>query len=133
MSMDQILSKAIEIGELLRETDQVKRLMVANMAFEADLDLRDKVGNFEMQRQKLMQMEKDSAKPEEMETQNAAIMSIYEEIMANPIMTEMTDANNEVQELMNHIVRTISSCIVNASDDCGGSCGGSCGSCSGCN
>lgn len=132
MSMDQILSKAIEIGELLRETDQVKRLMVANMAFEADLDLRDKVGNFEMQRQKLMQMEKDGAKPEEMETQNAAIMSIYEEIMANPVMADMTDANNEVQELMNHIVHTISSCIVNASDDCS-SCGGSCSGCSGCN
>ena len=128
MSMDLILSKAVEIGELMRETEQVKRLMAANEAFEADLALRDKVGDFEMQRQKLVQMEKDGAKREEMEDQNAKIMSIYEEIMASPVMSDMTDANNEVQEVMNYIIRTISSCFMGASDSCGGDCSG----CSGC-
>ncbi|MBR2742760.1 MAG: YlbF family regulator [Clostridia bacterium] len=128
MSMDLILSKAVEIGELMRETEQVKRLMAANEAFEADLALRDKVGDFEMQRQKLVQMEKDGAKREEMEDQNAKIMSIYEEIMASPVMSDMTDANNEVQEVMNYIIRTISSCFMGVSDGCGGDCSG----CSGC-
>ncbi len=128
MSMDLILSKAVEIGELMRETEQVKRLLAANEAFEADEALRDKVGSFEMQRQKLVQMEKDGAKREEMEDQNAKIMSIYEEIMASPVMSDMTDANNEVQEVMNYIIRTISSCFMGVSDGCGGDCSG----CSGC-
>ncbi|MBQ3379273.1 MAG: YlbF family regulator [Clostridia bacterium] len=128
MSMDLILSKAVEIGELMRETEQVKRLLAANEAFEADEALRDKVGNFEMQRQKLVQMQNDGASNEEMETQNSQIMSIYEEIMASPIMSDMTDANNEVQQIMNYIIRTISSCFAGSSDECGGDCSG----CAGC-
>jgi len=130
MSMDQILSKAIEIGELMRETDQVKKLMAANAAFGASPELQEKVANFEELRQKLMQMEKDGASQEEMEAQNNVIMSVYEEIMSNPVMVDMTDANNDVQDLMNYIVRTISSCIAEANDD---GCSGNCGGCSGCN
>ncbi|MBQ1334263.1 MAG: YlbF family regulator [Clostridia bacterium] len=128
MSMDLILSKAVEIGELMRETEQVKRLLAANEAFEADEALRDKVGSFEMQRQKLVQMQNDGAANEEMEAQNSQIMSIYEEIMANPVMVDMTDANNEVQQIMNYIVRTISSCFAGQSDGCSGDCSG-CGGC----
>ena len=130
MSMDKIMSKAVEIGELLRETDACKRLLLSNVAFEADLELKDDIAKFEESRTKLMQMEQSGATQEEMEAQNTVVMDNYEKIMANPVMIEVTDAKQGVDEIITQVVRAIGSCIIESADN---GCGGECAGCSGCN
>jgi cell fate (sporulation/competence/biofilm development) regulator YlbF (YheA/YmcA/DUF963 family) len=128
--MDQVMSKAVEIGELVRETDECKRLLLSNQAFEADLELKKDIGIFEESRSKLMQLEQSGAAPEDMEKANDEVMKNYEKIMVNPTMVEVTDAKQGMDEIITNIVKVIGSCIIGPSE--GGCDEGSCAGCSGC-
>lgn len=131
-TMDQIMSKAVEIGELIRETDECKRLLICNEAFEADLELKNDIAIFEESRAKLMALEQSGSAQEEIQKANDEVMKNYEKIMVSPTMVEVTDAKQGVDQIITKIVQVIGSCIISASEQ-GGCNAGGCEGCSGCN
>lgn len=130
--MDQVISKAVEIGELVRETPECKRLLLSNQAFEADLELKKDIAIFEESRSKLMQLEQSGASQDEIQTANDQVMKDYEKIMVSTTMVEVTDAKQGMDEIITKIVQVIGSCIINTAEG-GCSSEGGCSGCSGCN
>ncbi len=125
MSMDAILLKAIELGDLIGETEEAQRFRAANAAFESDPDLQELMNKFDEARKTLAQMEQGGDKTAS-QNQNNVVMGLYETIMKHDIMTEMTEANKAVQNIMNQVMGTINACIS------GSGCTGDCSGCSGC-
>ena len=133
-----VIEKARELGKLIQETEEYQKLMELEAKNEADTELTDMIGQFQMKRLKLnklmQQEEKDDAAIHEADQD---LKEMYEAIMSNENMMAYSQCQHDMEYLMTR-VNFILTCAANGEDpmtcpsepDHG--CGGNCSGCSGC-
>ena len=104
----EIFELAAALGKKLKEDARIKRLDAAREAYEAD----EKIVNLSMEyavQQQALQTEAVKEERDEalIESLNARVEEIYNEIVSLPAYVELEAAQNEVNDLMSSVNNTI--------------------------
>ncbi len=117
------LADAIEADEVIVNYKAVKE------KFDTDETLGSKINEYQVQRMVFEKAAADENKDEELLNQiDARMKTLYEEIMANPVMVEMGEAENGINEMLNYLNSEIQSRIMPEQHSCSGDCS-ACGGC----
>ena len=126
----EIFELAAELGKKLKEDARIARLDAARAVYEADEKIMSLSMEYAVQQQALqqeaMKEERDDAL---IESLNARVEEIYNEIVAMPAYAELEAAQNEVTELMNSVNNTIHAQMMGEEPD---GCTHNCSTCGGC-
>lgn len=127
---EKLYSLLAELGEQLKESDEVKEYAAAREEYSADRGISEKVAEYNVQRmvydQKSSKDEKDTLLIEQIK---ARMDALYDEITSNPVMKRYIAAEDGVNRLFGEINRVLQGYVVPESEQ---GCGGDCGSCAGC-
>ena len=130
--MQEILAKANELGQLIKESDVAKTMLAAEQAVEADVELQKKIGAFNEKREMMMDlMQQGSEDQEKIAALNDEIRQLYDAIMANKNMTDYNSARQAFDDMSNK-VNGIITYYITGQNPAEGGCSGSCSSCGGC-
>ena len=133
-----ILEKARELADLLRQDERCLRLTAAKARNDVDSDLQEKIGAFNLKRIALDNaMHADHIDPERVKTLEGEMQTAYNEAMNNASMLEYADAKQEVDGLLSHINAMINAAVAGEPEpvfdlSAGGCGGGGCAGCHGC-
>ena len=124
-----ILEKAHELGKMVAECDEFKRLQVADAAQKEDEDAQVLLVAYNYKRSQLMQKaSKPDITKDEMLEIKIEIEAEYEKLKKNEKIMEYIDAAEKFNELMGKVNAAVSG-YVNPNQE---GCNGDCGSCGGC-
>ena len=127
---EKLYSLLAELGEQLKESDEVKEYAAAREEYSADRGISEKVAEYNVQR---MVYDQESSKDEKdtllIEQIKARMDALYDEITSNPVMKRYIAAEDGVNRLFGEINRVRQGYVVPESEQ---GCGGDCGSCAGC-
>lgn len=127
---EKLYSLLAELGEQLKESDEVKEYAAARQEYSADRGISEKVAEYNVQR---MVYDQESSKDEKdtllIEQIKARMDALYDEITSNPVMKRYIAAEDGVNRLFGEINRVLQGYVVPESEQ---GCGGDCGSCAGC-
>ena len=131
-----LIKQAREMGKLIQASEEYKRLDAAKKANDADSELQDTIGKFNLKRMELNnQLAKDEKDEDKLGTLNNELRDLYQKVMTNPNMSAYEEAKKAVDMIMNQI-NAILVMSVNGEDpetcDPAPSCTGSCSTCGGC-
>lgn len=130
--MQEILAKANELGQLIKESEVAKTMLAAEQAVEADVELQKKIGAFNEKREMMMDMmQQGSEDQEKIASLNDEIRQLYDAIMANKHMTDYNTARQAFDD-MSSKVNGIITYYITGQNPAEGGCSGSCSSCAGC-
>ncbi len=126
----EIFELAAELGKKLKEDARIKRLDAAREAYEAD----EKIVNLSMEyavQQQALQAEavKEDKDESLIESLNARVEEIYNEIVSLPAYVELEAAQNEVNDLMSSVNNTINAQMMGEEQS---GCTHNCATCGGC-
>lgn len=126
----EIFELAAELGKKLKEDARIKRLDAAREAYEAD----EKIVNLSMEyavQQQALQTEavKEDKDESLIESLNARVEEIYNEIVSLPTYVELEAAQNEVNDLMSSVNNTINAQMMGEEQS---GCTHNCATCGGC-
>ena len=125
-----ILEKAAELGAMIRETEEKKRLDKATEAYEADEDMKAMIEKYSDYSRKTRDEFKDGKMTEAVYALcQQQIADMYNMIMQRPTMVEYAAAKKEFDDLMQGVYGEITYQITGSrpcSHDCG-SCSAKCG------
>ena len=126
----EIFELAAELGKKLKEDARIARLDAARAAYEADEKIMSLSMEYAVQQQALqqeaMKEERDDAL---IESLNARVEEIYNEIVTLPAYVELEAAQNEVTALMGSVNDTINAQMMGEEP---GNCTHNCATCGGC-
>ncbi len=126
----EIFELATELGKKLKEDARIVRLDLARVAYEADEKVINLSMEYAVQQQALqgeaVKEEKDEAL---IESLNARVEELYQEIVALPVYLELEAAQKEVAELMNSVNNTINAQMMGEEPN---GCTHNCSTCGGC-
>lgn len=127
---EKLYSLLAELGEQLKESDEVKEYAAAREEYSADRGISEKVAEYNVQR---MVCDQESSKDEKdtllIEQIKARMDALYDEITSNPVMKRYIAAEDGVNRLFGEINHVLQGYVVPESEQ---GCGGDCGSCAGC-
>ena len=127
---EKLYSLLAELGEQLKESDEVKEYAAAREEYSADRGISEKVAEYNVQR---MVYDQESSKDEKdtllIEQIKARMDALYDEITSNPVMKRYIAAEDGVNRLFGEINRVLQGYVVPEREQ---GCGGDCGSCAGC-
>ena len=126
----EIFELAAALGKKLKEDARIKRLDAAREAYEAD----EKIVNLSMEyavQQQALQTEavKEDKDESLIESLNARVEEIYNEIVSLPAYVELEAAQNEVNDLMSSVNNTINAQMMGEEQS---GCTHNCATCGGC-
>jgi len=136
----EAIKAARELGKVIQADERFKEYHAAKEINDADKDLQELIGEFNLIRQKLGQQAmkrdddetKDQAKIEELNTE---AQMVYARIMDNESMKRFTIAKNDMDKMIKEVTAIISLCCdgedpdtCEAVNDCSGGCS-SCAKC----
>ena len=135
----ELLTMARELGKEIQKSETYKKMIAAKDKNDADQELQDLIGEFNLKRISINNQINDNQKhdEEEMRRLDSELKEVYHKILGNENMVAYNEAKNAMDDIMNQI-STILMYSVNGEDpetcpskqDTG--CSGSCASCSGC-
>lgn len=133
-----VIELARQLGKAIQEDERYSDYMLAKEKNDADKELQDLIGEFNLIRQNFM-MEQDKPAeeqdPEKMAQLNEKLQAAYNAVMTNENMADYTMAKAGMDKLMSQ-VNTILSHALNGDDPltCAteAACSGSCSTCGGC-
>jgi len=126
----EIFELAAELGKKLGEDARIKRLNAAREAYESDDKIMELSMEYAVQQQALQQEAVKDDKDEALiESLNARVEEIYNEIVALPAYVELEAAQNEVTALMGSVNDTINAQMMGEEP---GNCTHNCATCGGC-
>ena len=125
-----ILEKATELGKLMKESKIVSDYNTAKAVFDADEEVNDLVGQFNLARMNLtnesQKQTPDSSRVEELQKQT---QEIYEKIMGKPAMQALDSANLALEDMVKKVNQILQSSI---SGEAAAGCTHDCSTCGGC-
>lgn len=132
-----LIELAREMGKEIQASEEYKKLHAAKEAADADTELQDLIGKFNMKRFELnsamSEENKDDAKIAKL---NEELKEAYNAAMSNTNMQVITAAQNEMDSMMQQVTNILMMCVngedPETCDPNPHSCGGSCATCSGC-
>lgn len=134
---NDIIKMTMDLGVALQETNTFRVLDNARKLNDADQELQQSIGDFNLARMDLNnEISKGEEKSEDrVNDLNEKIHTLYLEIMNNESMVAYNQAKNQMDGLMQY-VSDILSAAANGEDptkvERSSGCTGSCGSCGGC-
>lgn len=128
--MTKIIELAHMLGLEIAKSSEMKKLEEAKDAFEANADLQGKMSEYETDRILLTQEYSKEASDEKLIADlHARIDELANEITANPLYVAFTQAQAEVNALMNEVNAEIKYCITGERPS---DCTHDCSTCKGC-
>ncbi len=125
-----------QLGHAIQKDERFVRYAKARLANDADVDLQNAIGEFNIKRMELEKAVSEDAKDEVLVKKlNEELRESYGNIMANPAMVEYNTAKAMLDQMVNEINVIISKCLDGEDPDtCEASegCTGSCATCGGC-
>ncbi|MBQ1848487.1 MAG: YlbF family regulator [Clostridia bacterium] len=98
--MDKIIEKAAELGELIKETEEMKRLTAATEKYESDAEFLQSIEKYNAFAAGMRAHKDDKEVYAKLEEELGAL---YDGIMDHPIMKEYAEAKAEADELMEKV------------------------------
>lgn len=134
--MDMI-ELAREIGRQLQKDEAYVKMVEARQASDADQDLQNDIGEFNLKRMAINnEAQKDDRNEETLKRLNEEFRAVYTRIMQNQNMLRYNEAKNELDAIVQRVTAIISMCAEGEDPDTcdydASSCGGDCSSCGGC-
>ncbi|MBE6901127.1 MAG: YlbF family regulator [Ruminococcaceae bacterium] len=133
-----VIEIARQLGKAIQEDERYSDYMLAKEKNDADKELQDLIGEFNLIRQNLLMEQERPAEeqdPEKMAEMNEKLQAAYNAVMTNENMADYTMAKAGMDKLMGQ-VNTILSHALNGDDPltCAteAACSGSCSTCGGC-
>jgi cell fate (sporulation/competence/biofilm development) regulator YlbF (YheA/YmcA/DUF963 family) len=128
--MTKIIELAHMLGLEIAKSSEMKKLEEAKDAFEANLDLQNKMSEYETDRILLAQeYSKEEADEKLIADLHARIEELATEITTNSLYLAFTQAQAEVNSLMNEVNEEIKYCITGERPS---ECTHDCSTCKGC-
>ncbi len=125
-----------QLGHAIQKDERFVRYAKARLANDADVDLQNAIGEFNIKRMELEKAVSDEAKDEVLVKKlNEELRESYGNIMANPSMVEYNTAKAMLDQMVNEINTIISKCLDGEDPDTcevSDGCTGSCATCGGC-
>lgn len=132
-----IIEKARELGKLIQQEESYIALQKAQADADADMDLQNLIGDFNMKRMSInneaSKKDKDSDK---LALLNSQMREDYSKIMSNKNMIAYNQAKDAFDMVANRVLAIVQQSAEGAdpetADYSTSSCSGSCSTCSGC-
>lgn len=132
-----IIEKARELGKLIQQEESYIALQKAQADADADMDLQNLIGNFNMKRMSInneaSKKDKDSDK---LALLNSQMREDYSKIMSNKNMIAYNEAKDAFDMVANRVLAIVQQSAEGAdpetADYSTSSCSGSCSTCGGC-
>lgn len=125
-----------QLGHAIQKDERFVRYAKARLANDADVDLQNAIGEFNIKRMELEKAVSEDAKDEVLVKKlNEELRESYGNIMANPAMVEYNTAKAMLDQMVNEINVIISKCLDGEDPDTcevSDGCTGSCATCGGC-
>lgn len=138
IQMDAIKA-ARELGKAIQADERYVRYNEAMKANDADMELQELIGEFNLARQNValeMSKSKEEQNKEKLDTQNKEMQRLYTLVMQNEHMADFTMAKADMDKLLHEINGIIALCCDSEDPDTcevqAGGCSGSCSTCGGC-
>lgn len=126
--LEMILEKAKELGTLMKDSEIVAKYNAAKSAFDADTEINDLVGQFNLARMNLTeQSQKEQTDPAHLKQLQEKTQSIYEQIMQKEAMKALDGANIALEDMIKQVNQILQNSISG-----GSTCTHDCSSCAGC-
>lgn len=130
-----ILDKARELGMALSESEEFSRVVAAREAVDGNEGVRTLLDEYQSAQDRMVEVLSDAnMSKQEVGALTKKTQEIENLLLANPLFSELLDAQTEFQKLMRQVNREIGACIgmETADPDDMSSCSGSCATCGGC-
>ena len=132
-----IIEKARELGKLIQQEESYIALQTAQADADADMDLQNLIGDFNMKRMSInneaSKKDKDSDK---LALLNSQMREDYSKIMSNKNMIAYNEAKDAFDMVANRVLAIVQQSAEGAdpetADYSTSSCSGSCSTCGGC-
>ncbi len=129
-NMTQIIEKAKELGEFIKNSEQVKSLNIAKTAYEENKEIQELMGQFNMHKMSIAMLSKQENPDEKRIAEHEDKLRIaYDKIMESELMTEYQLKSQAVESLMAEINNILNFYITGETPQ---GCTGSCATCGGC-
>ncbi len=132
-----IIEKARELGKLIQQEETYIKLHEAQEKADADTELQDLIGEFNLKRISINnEASKTEKNQEKMQALNQEMRAVYAQIMQNKNMIAYNEAKEKFDVVVNRVTAIVNNSI-NGEDpettDFSAGCSGSCSTCGGCN
>ncbi len=129
--MNQIVEKAKELGELLKQSDEFKNYNEVKAKYETDTELQTLISDFNLKKMAVMnQMQNEENSDEEkLKKLQEEMRTAYSAVMTNETMSEFVKAKETFENLVNEMYGIINFAVTGVAP--GGCDGSSCASCGG--
>ena len=132
-----IIEKARELGKLIQQEETYIKLHEAQEKADADTELQDLIGEFNLKRISINnEASKTEKNQEKMQALNQEMRAVYAKIMQNENMIAYNEAKDKFDIIANRVTAIVNNSI-NGEDpettDFSAGCSGSCSTCGGCN
>ena len=129
--MNQIVEKAKDLGELLKQSDEFKNYNEVKAKYEADTELQTLISDFNLKKMAVMnQMQNEENSDEEkLKKLQEEMRTAYSAVMTNETMSEFVKAKETFENLVNEMYGIINFAVTGVAP--GGCDGSSCASCGG--
>lgn len=138
IQMDAIKA-ARELGKAIQADERYVRYNEAMKANDADMELQELIGEFNLARQNValeMSKSKEEQNKEKLDKQNKEMQRLYTLVMQNEHMADFTMAKADMDKLLQEVNGIIALCCDGEDPDTcevqAGGCSGSCSTCGGC-
>ncbi len=125
-----------QLGKAIQADERFVRYAKARLANDANVDLQNAIGEFNIKRMELEKAISEESKDEVLVKKlNEELRESYGNIMANPAMVEYNTAKAMLDQMVNEVNTIISKCLDGEDPDTcevSDGCTGSCATCGGC-
>jgi cell fate (sporulation/competence/biofilm development) regulator YlbF (YheA/YmcA/DUF963 family) len=127
-----IIDKARELGIALSESDEFKRMIAARAILEDNSAVSEMLKDYQKKQKEIVDiLSGDNPDSVLVAALTNDIDNMQSTLLVNPVFSELMEAQNDFQKLMNDVNKVLAECIgMDMKQD--NSCDGSCSSCSGC-
>ncbi len=125
-----VYEKARELGEMILETKEGKRLYDARFIYQGDDDAKKALTEYMQYRNILQEKVHDgSVSEEQLQEEIGKLNKIAEKAKENKVVSELMEAEDEFNKLVNSVLGILKDTVLKDEE---GGCSGNCSSCGGC-
>lgn len=126
-----IMDKAKELGQMIAESDQYKRLVKAEIAQTNDSHAQQMIKEYNEKRKQVAEnMKNKEMGPEDLEAFKNELQNAFNQLLKNVNIKEYIEAKKDFEQMMQSVNSIISYYVTG--EEQSGCASGSCDSCSGC-
>ncbi len=129
----EILKKAEELGNMIRETPEYQKVMIAGQLQAQDEEATRLIDEYNEERNQIAaKMQKEDLTEEEIAALRIQLEQSYGKLLENTLISTYVNALDAFNELEQSVYKTISDTILGKQGGCSSGGCSSCSSCSGC-